>query len=270
MRRMLITAGLTVAVVACASPRLDGQQAAKATNTTHTPYVSPWKTPWDYAGPRGAEHWSQLDPAYALCNEGKAQSPIDIRGAQPADLPALRFESTNAPLEYVTNNGHTIRVNYPHGSDDFLAAGSQRYQLVQFHFHRPSEELIGGKAYPMEAHLMYRSADGKVAGVTVFIEPGNANSLVEKVWRHMPSREGEQQVTGVQIDPAELLPQDTHSYFMYSGSVTAPPCAEGVTWFVLRTPIQLSAAQIAAYTTLFPHDARPVQPLNGRIVKESR
>lgn len=112
-----------------------------AQDADYSQYVSPWKTPWDYEGARGAGHWSALDPAYALCNVGKQQSPIDIRSAQRTELAALRFEYHSAPLRYVINNGHTIRVDYhdPAGSGNFPVAGAKRYQLTQFHFHRPSE-----------------------------------------------------------------------------------------------------------------------------------
>ncbi len=262
MRRVLIFAVVTLAVMGFASTGLIAQQAEK--------YVSPWKTPWDYEGARGDEHWSQLDPEYAPCNEGKEQSPIDIRKAEKADLPDLRFESKSGPLRYVINNGHTIRVNYHRGNGNFLVVDGQRYELTQFHFHRPSEESIYGKTYPMAAHLMYQASEGKVAGITVFIKLGRSNLTVEKLWEHMPKAEGQDEVSGTDINPASLLPRDTHSYFMYNGSLTAPPCSEGVTWFVFKSPIEVSAEQINAFAKLYPNNARPVQPLNGRVVKESR
>lgn len=242
----------------------------RAQEAEHEKYVSPWKTPWDYKGARGPNHWSELDPAYAPCNVGKEQSPIEIRATQKADLPAPRFESKSGPLKYVINNRYTIRVNYPRGNGNYLVAGGQRYELLQFHFHHPSEEPIAGRRYPMEAHLMYQTDDGKVAGVSVFIQAGRASNLVEKLWEHMPNTEGQNAVSGVEISPSDLLPQDTHAYFMYMGSVSAPPCTEGVRWYVLKMPIELSKEQIAAFAKLYPNDARPVQPLNGRVVKESR
>src|SRR6516164_4858888 len=120
---------------------------SRAQSADYSHYVSPWKTPWDYEGPRGHEHWSELDPAYAPCNTGKAQSPIDIRTTRKATLPRLRFEYIREPVHYVINNGYTIRVNYHDapGSGSYLVVGDKRYQLTQFHFHRPSEELIQGK-----------------------------------------------------------------------------------------------------------------------------
>jgi carbonic anhydrase len=230
-----------------------------------------WKTPWTYEGPNGAEHWADLDPAYSICRAGKAQSPIDIRNARKTILPALRFEYRSAPLKYLVNNGYTIRVNYhAPGSGDYLIVGDTRYQLTQFHFHHPSEELVNGVSYDMVAHLMHEAPDGRVAGVAVFLKAGKANPMIQQIWDHMPLTKGnEQEIPGVEINPAELLPANL-SYYRYDGSLTAPPCTEGVTWFVLRTPVEVSVEQIHAFAALFPHDVRPVQPLNDRTIKESR
>ncbi len=263
MRAPLTVVAVTLAGSAFAVARASAQTADSEQ------YRSPWKTPWDYEGARGAAHWSQLDSAYAAC-AGREQSPIDIGATVKADLPALQFASRSGPVRYVINNGHTIRVDYRAGNGDSLVAGSERYELTQFHFHRPSEERVRGAGYPMEVHLMYRARDGRVAGVTVFIRPGRSNATVDTVWAHMPRAEGRNAVPGVDADPADLLPRDTRGYFVYSGSLTAPPCTEGVRWFVLKQPIELSAAQIDAFARLYPNDARPVQPLNGRIVRESR
>jgi carbonic anhydrase len=238
-----------------------------------------WKTRWEYVGPKGPEHWSELDPEYAACN-GNAQSPVDISSAQKADLPGLRFESQNGPLKFLTNNGYTIRVNYHDtpGTGNFMWVGHERYHLTQFHFHRPSEETIHGKASAMVAHLMYQSSDGKVIGVAVLLKAGKPNSTIQQIWDHMPMTESkvradfsheEEEVPGVQINPAGLLPE-SFGYYTYVGSVTAPPCTEGVAWYILKTPVEISAAQIKAFARLYPRDVRPVQPLNGRIVKESQ
>lgn len=251
-----------------------------ATNLVSTVSQAQWKTRWEYVGPKGAENWSELDPSYATCNVGKEQSPIDIRSTEKAELPALRFESQNGPLKYLVNNGYTIRVNYHDapGSGNFMWVGNERYQLTQFHFHRPSEETIHGKASAMVAHLMYQSSDGKVAGVAVLLKAGKPNATIQQIWSHMPIIESpvredfsheEQEIAGVKINPDDLLPE-TFGYYTYMGSVTAPPCTEGVAWYVLKTPIDISAGQIDAFAKLFPHDVRPVQPLNGRVVKESQ
>jgi carbonic anhydrase len=228
-----------------------------------------WKTPWTY---EGAAHWGELDPSYSLCSAGKEQSPIDIRSAQSVNLPALRFQYKSGPLNHLVNNGYAIRVNYPDGgvgSNDLLV-DSSRYRLTQFHFHHPSEEYIHGKPYEMAIHLMHESAAGKIVGVTVFLRAGHANPTVQKIRDHMPPTKGnEVDVPGVDINPGDLLPADT-SYYVYEGSLTAPPCTENVTWLVLKKPVEVSRQQIAAFARLYPHDVRPVQPLSGRVVKQSR
>ncbi len=231
-----------------------------------------WKTPWSYAGADGPEHWGHLDPNYAPCKDGREQSPIDIRNTNKADLPALRFEYKSGPLKYLINNGKTIRVNYHDapGSGNTLIVGDTRYQLTQFHFHRPSEEYLHGNPYDMVIHFMHAASDGKIAGVAVLVKAGNANATVQRIWDHMPKAEGkEEEIPGVALDPGGLLPSNV-TYYMYKGSVTAPPCTEGVTWFVLKTPVDVSSGQINAFAKLYPHDVRPVQPLNGRVVEESR
>jgi carbonic anhydrase len=237
-------------------------QDAKPVSTT-------WKTAWSYEGAKGAEHWGDLDPDYAACRDGKEQSPIDIQSAEKADLPAIRFEYKSGPLNII-NNGYTaVRVDYVH-SGDFLIAGDKRYELRQFHFHRPSEEYIHGKPYDMVLHLMHADSDGKVAGVAVLLKAGSANATIEQLWKFMPEKAGKlEEIPGVEVNPAGLLPHDT-GYYMYRGSQTAPPCTEGVTWFVLKTPMEISTEQINAFAKLYPHDVRPVQPLNGRVVKESQ
>jgi carbonic anhydrase len=235
--------------------------------------VSPraqWKTRWSYEGAKGPEHWGDLDSAYAACKGGKEQSPIDIRDAEKADLPALRFEYKSGPLKYLINNGYTIRVNYHDspGSGNFLMVGDKRYYLTQFHFHRPSEEYLNGKPYDMVVHLMHEASDGKVAGVAVLLKAGRANATIQQIWEYMPQTESkEEEIAGVEVNPAGLLPHDT-SYYTYRGSLTAPPCTEGVTWFVLKAPVDISPEEIQAFANLYPHDVRPVQPLDGRVVKE--
>lgn len=240
------------------------------------PFLAParvqaqWKTPWDYQGASGPEHWGDLDPEYSTCKNGKEQSPIDIRGTQKAKLPAMRFEYKSSPLRII-NNGYTaVRVNYPQGNGNFLMVAGKRYELTQFHFHHPSEELIKGKPYDMVIHLMHQASDAKVAGIAVLLKAGNANPTIQQLWEHMPKTPGkEQEVAGVEVNPAGLLPHDA-AYYMYVGSLTAPPCNEGVTWFVLKTPVEISLEQIGAFAKLYPHDIRPPQPLNGRVVQESQ
>lgn len=228
-----------------------------------------WKTPWAYDGAKGPDHWGDLDPDYAPCKEGKQQSPIDIRSAQKADLPLLRFEYKSGPLHIINNSYTAVRVDYAH-SGDFLIVGDKRYELTQFHFHHPSEDQINGKQYDMVLHLMHKSEDGKVVAVAVEVKIGAANPTVATLWKYMPQTPGGvQEIPGVEIDPSTLLPTNL-AYYTYEGSVTAPPCTEGVAYYVLKTPITVSSEQVAAFARLCPHDIRPVQPLNGRVIKESQ
>jgi carbonic anhydrase len=217
-----------------------------------------WKTPWSYKGPDGPEHWGKLDPDYAACTLGKAQSPVDIRSPEPADLPSLRFVDVPGPLT-VINNGYTaVRVNYATGNGNLLIVGDKQYELTQFHFHHPSEEYIHGRPYAMGLHLMYKASDGAIAAVAVMLHAGRANPTIRQLWAHMPATPGkEHTVPGVDINPAGLLPHDA-AYYTYQGSLTAPPCTEGVTWFVLKTPEDISARQIEDFAKLYPHDVRPV------------
>lgn len=235
-----------------------------------------WKTPWSYTGADGPAHWAKLNPAYAAC-DGKEQSPIDIRNAVKSNLPAMKFEFKNGPLNIV-NNGYTaVRVDYAPGNGNFVSVGSERYELTQFHFHHPSEEYINRRQYAMGIHFMLKSSDGKTAGIAIMVNAANANrradrrveNVVDTLWKYMPARAGKAHIIpGVEINPAGLIPRDT-AYYMYMGSVTAPPCTEGVRWYVLETPVTISRKRIDAFAKLYPHDVRPVQSLNGRVVEES-
>jgi carbonic anhydrase len=228
-----------------------------------------WKTPWDYQGPSGPEHWGELDPDYSLCKTGRSQSPIDIRETLKTSLPVVRFEYHPGPLNIV-NNGHTaVRVDYASGNAEYLVVGGKRFELTQFHFHRPSEEYIRGKSLPMDIHLMHKSEDGQVLGVAIELTVGRTNTALDQLWKYMPkSNDGPHEIRGVEFDPSGLLPATT-AYYTYDGSQTAPPCTEGVTWIVLKSPLSISAKALRQFSKLYPHNVRPPQPLNGRSVKES-
>ncbi len=156
-----------------------------------TAALAQWRTPWTYeAGPSGPERWGDIDPGYASCKTEQLQSPIDVRGAHRADLPPLQFVLHSGPVRIV-NNGYTaVRVDYPAGNGNALVVGSHRYELTQFHFHHPSEELLSGRRYAMNAHFMFKGGDGKVVGVVVFLKPGRANPAVAGLWAHMPAVKG--------------------------------------------------------------------------------
>ncbi len=224
---------------------------------------------WSYSGEGGPPHWAELDHGYEACGTGKSQSPIDIRSrdVRKETLPALQFDYRSTPLRIV-DNGHTIQVNVGPGSS--LKVGGERYELVQFHFHHPSEERIDGKGFDMVVHLVHRNSKGQLAVVAVPIRSGNRNALLATLSSHLPKqKEQVTEVQGVTIDPAALLPSD-HGYYAYSGSLTTPPCTEGVRWMVLKSPITTSPDEIATFSALYPNNARPVQHLNGRQVLASQ
>ncbi len=220
---------------------------------------------WSYAGRSGPSHWAELDPKFAACGRGKAQSPIDIRVREVRGirLPALVFDYKSASL-HIIDNGHSVQVDVDPGS--WLRIGDESYQLIQFHFHHPSEERIDGKAAEMVAHLVHRDSKGRLAVVAVLLNTGEANPTVEALWSHLPKQKDHRaDVKDVLVNASALLPED-HGYFTYTGSLTTPPCSEGVRWIVLKSSATLSKEQIATFAALYPDDARPIQELNGRQV----
>ncbi|HEY4671577.1 MAG TPA: carbonic anhydrase [Gemmatimonadaceae bacterium] len=222
---------------------------------------------WAYEGEGGPTHWGALEPSYKSCAAGKEQSPIDIRDAKAPDLPAIAFSYQPTPLKLV-DNGHTIQVSYAPGS--FITVGGQRYELQQFHFHHPAEEKVSGKSYPMVAHLVHKNAAGQLAVVAVLLTKGAANPLIAKLWQNLPAEQGKEvNPAGETVDATQLLPS-AQGYFTFSGSLTTPPCSEGVTWFVLKTPTEVSSSEVLTFARKYPHNARPTQPLNGRVIKQSQ
>jgi carbonic anhydrase len=261
-RWLACTSTLFAASLALAAPEAHTPAApAKPQAGHHGPH-------WAYAGTNGPRHWGGLDESFGTCRLGQTQSPIDIRDQDSvkAPLPPIRFDYKPSALRII-DNGHTIQVNYAPGS--FIEVDGKRYDLLQFHFHRPSEERLNGKAYPMVAHLVHKDEAGALAVVGVLIERGARLPVMQAVFDNLPARAGtESAVPGVSIDVSALLP-DNKAYYTFAGSLTTPPCSEGVTWFVLRHPAHLSGAQIAQFGRRYPMNARPVQPLNGRQVRAS-
>ena len=218
---------------------------------------------WAYEGSQGPKNWGKLDPAYATCASGHTQSPIDIKHAKPADLPPLGFAYQSVPLNII-NNGHTIQVNYASGST--LTVGDKTYTLKQFHFHHPSEESIDGRGFDLVAHLVHDDGSGHLAVVAVLFKTGPSNALLEAVRKNIPAQTGKAtDVPSVSLNVSDLLPAD-RGYYTFAGSLTTPPCSEGVTWYVLKNQATLSADQLAAFARLYPRNARPIQPANGREV----
>jgi len=222
--------------------------------------------PWAYEGEGGPEHWASLKPEYAMCGSGERQSPIDIRDTIRVDLPAILFQYKPAQFR-ILDTGKTIQVGV---RDNRLALMGKEYELLQIHFHKPSEERVEGRVYDMVAHLVHRSDDNKLAVVAVMLEKGAEHPVVQTLWNYLPlERNVDVYPPGVAIDLNQLLPEKK-GYYTYMGSLAEPPCTEGVLWLVMKDPVQVSADQLAIFGRLYRQNARPVQAANGRLIKESR
>lgn len=220
---------------------------------------------WSYEGEGGPARWGKIDSANAKCDIGERQSPIDIRDGIHVDLEPVVFDYK--PVRFnVIDTGHTIQVNLGAGSS--ITILGRRYDLVQFHFHRPSEERVNGIGYEMVAHLVHKDMDGKLVVIALLIQQGKPNSLVQTIWNYMPLEKNDAVQPPGMIDMSQLLPA-SRQYYTYMGSLTTPPCTEGVLWVVFKEPIELSADQISIFSRLYPMNARPIQSNAGRLIKES-
>ncbi|CAH2604539.1 Carbonic anhydrase [Rhodovastum atsumiense] len=220
---------------------------------------------WSYEGDTGPTNWSKLSEANRACSIGTRQSPIDIVESIKAELPPLRI-SFRRGAKQIVNNGHTIQVNVPPGSRTVV--GAQTYELLQFHFHHPSEHLIAGKSYPMECHFVHRTAQGTLGVVGVLINEGGVNATFTEIMKLAPAQEGEVSEGLDAIDPNQLLPK-VRNYYRYAGSLTTPPCSEDVDWMLLAAPIAVAGPSVAKFTSLYPNDARPPQQAFKRFVLRS-
>jgi carbonic anhydrase len=220
---------------------------------------------WDYAGSGGPEAWGQMKPEFAKCSSGTRQSPIDIRDGIRVELDAVQFDYKPSAFR-VIDNGHTVQVNV--GPGNSIEVMGRRYDLLQFHFHRPSEERINGRQFDMVAHLVHKDIDGRLAVVAVLLDRGSVQPIVQSVWNNLPLEKGDEVAARGVLNLNELLPTE-RSYFTYMGSLTTPPCSEGVLWMVMKTPVPISGEQINIFSRLYPMNARPVQSAAGRLIKES-
>ena len=222
--------------------------------------------PWEYQGKRGEVVWSKLDPAYQACNKGHEQSPVDIRGAHMNKaLAPIEFHYMAGPVTLV-NDGHTIVARVDPGS--YIMAGGVRYELIQFDFHHPSEEAVKGKFTDMDVQLLHRGAEGKMAVVNVRMreEDGNPNAVLAMLWPHLPKRAGASVRVQEMVSAGGFLPAD-RGYWTYMGSLTTPPCTEGVRWFVFEQELSLSRDQLRAFAALYRINARGLQDVHGRRIE---
>lgn len=220
---------------------------------------------WSYGGEGGPAQWAALKPEFATCGLGARQSPIDIRGGIRVDLEPIRFDYRPSAFS-VLDNGHTVQANIA-GSNS-IEIGGRRYDLLQFHFHRPSEERINGRQYDMVIHLVHKDPEGRLAVVAVMLEQGRAQPAIQMVWNSLPLEKNLDNPAPVPLDLNLLLPEDRR-YFTYMGSLTTPPCSEGVLWMVMKQPVPVSPEQVGIFARLYPMNARPIQPSAGRLIKES-
>lgn len=217
---------------------------------------------WTYEGHEGPEHWGELAPEFMQCRSGKMQSPIDLGLANATGHIDIWANYQEGPMA-ILNNGHTVQINFPSGSR--LISGGREYELLQVHFHTPSEEAVNGKRYPMVAHFVHKSASGSLAVLGVFFEEGPANSELAKIVVAAPKKEREAFPVRATLDPSGLLPSSL-DVWRYQGSLTTPPCSEGVNWHVAKATVTASPEQIAALHAILGDNARPLQPLNGRLL----
>lgn len=220
---------------------------------------------WTYEGEEGPSHWGELDQSYAVCGMGKSQSPIDVTNPSEQDLPNISFHYQPSELN-ILNNGHTVQVSYDPGS--YIELDNTRYDVAQFHYHALSEHTVDGESSPAELHIVHRNADGNLAVVGILLKEGTENVAYQPFIRNLPVEKTEPKDAGVKINATDLLPS-VGTTFRYSGSLTTPPCTEGVNWLLMTTPVELSAEQLTALNSLFEGgNNRPVQPINDRTLIE--
>lgn len=218
---------------------------------------------WSYEGGEGPGHWGDLAKENAACSAGSQQSPVNLSGAIDAKLPEMKT-GWRAAGGGIVNNGHTIQVNVPEGST--LAVGDAGFDLVQFHFHAPSEHLVDGRAFPMEAHFVHKAQDGSGLGVVgVLLQGGGENAAFAAIAGGFPQHAHDEAEAPAGLDPDGLLP-GSRRYFSYEGSLTTPPCSEVVRWMVLTEPVAVAESDIDRFTALYAGNARPVQPANRRFL----
>jgi carbonic anhydrase len=240
---------------------VDAARAARAAKPPAKPVV-----PWGYTGEGAPERWGELVPENKLCAVGTRQSPIDLRDTLKVDLEPIQFDYRPQPFT-VQDTGRTVLVTPDTGSG--LTVRQRRYELRAIETRMPAEMLLGGRRMDAALHLVHRDAEGRIAMLALFLVKGEeAQPALQRMLNHLPLEKHLTEAVPTPLNLAELLPEN-RGYFTFMGSLTTPPCTEGVLWLVMREPLTVSEQQLAVLRRLYPMNARPVQPAGGRIVKES-
>lgn len=228
---------------------------------------------WGYEGDVGPEQWGELSEEFQTCKIGRQQSPIDLRDAIDAELD-FEIIYQDIPLQtslceqFCCNNGHSIQIDAPPDGNRITLDG-QNFNLVQFHFHHPSEHTVNGQRYPMETHFVYQSENGQLVVLGVFMKEGTENTALQPVWNAFRHETNAKYSGGDNVvSMGKILPAD-RSFYHYLGSLTTPPCSEIVRWVVFQTPIEVSKTQISQFSQIFPSNARPIQSGNRRFLLKS-
>lgn len=229
------------------------------------PHPVPTPAHWTYEGEEGPQHWGEIDPAYAVCGIGTSQSPIDVSAPSEKDLENISFHYQPSEVN-ILNNGHTVQVNYDAGS--YIELDGVRYDVAQLHYHAPSEHAINGKLFAAELHIVHKSADGHLAVVGILLDEGSQNDAYQPFIANLPDQKSDVKDAGIKINAVGLLPAVQTTY-RYMGSLTTPPCTEGVIWLLMTTPVELSAEQLNLLEAVFEGgNNRPVQAANDRSIVE--
>ena len=250
------------------TPKPDGKRPAlrkPATTGAAPAATAAHPADWGYVGNGGPQIWGQMKPEFSKCSTGTRQSPIDIQDGIKVELDPVRFDYRPSGFR-VIDTGHTVQVNVAAGNS--IEVLGRRYELQQFHFHRPSEERVDGKQFEMVVHLVHKDLEGRLAVVAVLLDRGAAQGVVQDVWNNLPLEKGEEVAARSTLNIDDLLPPQ-RQYFTYMGSLTTPPCSEGVLWMVMKQPVPVSPEQIGIFARLYPMNARPIQSASGRLIKES-
>ena len=265
-----ITATDSVSKPVFKTPQAQVGKPSTEQSKVKTPVKEPKKeVHWSYAGETGAKHWGDLAPENIQCKIGKNQSPINLKekaGVGTSGLPELDVNYRDVPLKII-NNGHTVQVNYPLGS--YIKLDGHRYELLHFDFHTPSEHQKNGFNYPMEVQLVHKDGEGQLAVIGIIFQEGEENPQIQTLINNLPTRIGKEEIRrGAGINPLMFIPGNTE-FYKYSGSLTTPPCSEGVYWMVFKHPIEASIEQIKQLNEVMGENARPIQKINSRTILKS-